>query len=140
MNVYYGIENLTASEMEGIEIEDSEKDLSIIKNIEEVPKDMLQEVIPLLQISPLRTTQIFDDYGFFSENRKCYLYLDMIIAFSIKNGLDQQEKMFHFQVEEELLAVSEDENKNLIFFLSEHNKPLLIKWAASYEIDIEFIL
>jgi hypothetical protein len=96
------------------------------------------EPIPLLQIVPQKTSLLFDDYGFFSENRNCYLYLDMICGFYLFDGADLQEKaMFLLQVDEELIAVHEDSQP--IFFASNQHKPLIKKWASSYKVEIDFI-
>lgn len=130
MNIYYGFEN----NLESFPFVDRDGDFIIIKYCFEDST----EAIPLLLIQPYKTSPLFEDYGFFSESGKCYLYLDMICAFSIKKGDQKQINMFLLQAEEELIAI-ENENDSVYFF-SQHNKPLILKWASSYQVKPEFIL
>lgn len=130
MNIYYGFENT----LESIPFVDRDGDFKI----SEYYFEGLNEAIPLLLIKPCKTSLLFEDYGFFSESGKCYLYLDMICAFSIKGGDQKQIDMFLLQAEEELIAVENETDS--IYFFSQHNKPLILKWASSYEVKPEFIL
>jgi hypothetical protein len=129
MKVYHGLENYA----ESVTVIDQDEDF-IITDF----KGELSDAIPLLFIQPYKTTILLEDYGFFSESGKCYLYLDMIFAFLIKDGEEKQTDMFLLQLEEELIAEVHD--KEFIYFVSEHNRPLVQKWAASYQVRIEFIL
>ena len=131
MNVYYGFENISS---EVFSVLDRDDDLIIT----DYCTAGSTEAIPLLLIKPCKTSLLFEDYGFFSESGKCYLYLDMICAFSIKGGDQKQIDMFLLQAEEELIAVENETNS--IYFFSKHNKPLILKWASSYEVNLEFIL
>jgi hypothetical protein len=96
------------------------------------------ELIPLLKVHPQKTTKLFDDYGFFSKRGNCYLYLEMICAFLISDGNEQQISMFLIQVEEELIAIHEDTKP--IFILGRQHDQLIQKWAASYKVEIEFLI
>ncbi|RZT22380.1 MULTISPECIES: hypothetical protein [Fictibacillus] len=131
MDVYYGYENISS---EGFSVLDRDDDLIITDHCTAGSN----EAIPLLLIKPCKTSLLFEDYGFFSESGKCYLYLDMICAFTMKGGEQKQRNMFLLQAEEELIAI-ENETESIYFF-SEHNKPLILKWASSYEVKLEFIL
>jgi hypothetical protein len=130
MKVYYGFEN----NLEGFPVLDRDDDFIITDYC--IAES--HEAIPLLLIQPYKTSLLFEDYGFFSESGKCYLYLDMICAFSVKEGDQNQIDMFLIQAEEELIAVEKEDEA--IYFFSEHNKPLILKWAASYQVMTEFIL
>ncbi|MFD1358167.1 hypothetical protein ACFQ4X_09630 [Fictibacillus halophilus] len=130
MNVYYGFEN----NLESFPVLDRDDDFIITDNCIADSN----EAIPLLLIKPFKTSLLFEDYGFFSESGKCYLYLDMICAFSVKEGDQKQIEMFLLQAEEELIAVEKE--TEAIYFFSQHNKLLILKWAASYQVKPEFIL
>jgi hypothetical protein len=130
MNIYYGFEN----NLESFPFVDQDGDLIITKYRFEDST----EAIPLLLIQPCKTSLLFEDYGFFSESGKCYLYLDMICAFSVKEGDQKQIDMFLLQAEEELIAVENEAYS--VYFFSRHNKPLILKWASSYQVKPEFIL
>jgi hypothetical protein len=130
MNVYYGFEN----NLEGFPVLDRDDDFIITDNCIADSN----EAIPLLLIKPYKTSLLFEDYGFFSESGKCYLYLDMICAFSVKEGDQKQIEMFLLQAEEELIAIEKE--TEAIYFFSQHNKLLILKWAASYQVKPEFIL
>jgi hypothetical protein len=130
MKVYYGFEKNT----DNITVIDRDEDFII----SHFSYDDITEAILLLYIQPRKTSKLIEDYGFFSESRKCYLYLDMICAFSLNDGEAEQTKMFLLQLEEELIAEAGD--KQSIYFLSKHNKPLVQKWAEAYQVMIEFIL
>jgi hypothetical protein len=125
---------------------DSEEELSDLEAIADQDNDLIilesrlfnKESIPLLMIHPQKTTLLFDDYGFFSDSGQSYLYLEMICAFFITDGNEQQVSMFLLQVEEELIAVHEE--KRLVFILDRQHEQLIQKWAASYMIEIEFLI
>jgi hypothetical protein len=130
MKVYYGFENT----LEQCPVIDRDGDFFITnKGLADS-----NEIIELLLIKPYKTSLLFEDYGFFSESGKCYLYLDMICAYVVKEGEQQQIKMFLLQAEEELIAVEKE--SEFIYFVSKHNRQLILKWAASYQVHVEFIL
>ncbi|MCM3716800.1 hypothetical protein [Fictibacillus phosphorivorans] len=131
MNVYYGLENIS---FEGLSVFDWDDDLIIT---DQCPPETI-EAIPLLLIKPFKTSSLFEDYGFFSESGKCYLYHDMICAVSIKDGNQNQIDLFLLQAKEELIAVENETNP--VYFFSGYNKPLIQKWASAYEVTLEFIL
>lgn len=130
MNIYYGFEN----NLESFPFVDRDGDFIIT----EYRFEDSTEAIPLLLIQPSKTSLLFEDYGFFSESGKCYLYLDMICAFSVKEGDQKQIDMFLLQAEEELIAVENETDS--VYFFSQHHKPLILKWASSYQVKPEFIL
>jgi hypothetical protein len=130
MNIYYGFEN----NLESFPFVDRDGDFIITEYCFEDSN----EAIPLLLIQPSRTSLLFEDYGFFSESGKCYLYHDMICAFSVKVGDQKQIDMFLLQAEEELIAV--EKATESIYFFSQHHKPLILKWASSYQVKPKFIL
>ncbi|MED1863482.1 hypothetical protein P4V41_08470 [Fictibacillus nanhaiensis] len=133
MKVFFGYENLDMPAP--MSVHDQQEDLIITSQRD----DYLFEAIPLLSIKPIRTTLLFDDYGFTSDSDQTYLYLDMICVFYIKEGEEQEKTMFLLQAEEELIA--EFTNKNhLYFIIDNHHKPLVKKWASAYKLTIEFIL
>ncbi|MDR7072724.1 hypothetical protein [Fictibacillus barbaricus] len=132
MKHYYGYESEEVIP-DQMTIIDSADDLFIFE------KPLLdKELIPLLKVHPQKTTKLFDDYGFFSDNGNCYLYFEMICAFLISKGNEQQVTMFLFQVEEELIAIHEDIKP--IFILGRQHDLLIQKWAASYKVEIEFLI
>lgn len=130
MNIYYGFEN----NLESFPFVDRDGDFIIT----EYRFEDSTEAIPLLLIQPSKTSLLFEEYGFFSESGKCYLYLDMICAFSVKEGDQKQIDMFLLQAEEELIAVENETDS--VYFFSQHHKPLILKWASSYQVKPEFIL
>ncbi|WNB93550.1 hypothetical protein [Bacillus sp. NEB1478] len=134
MIVYYGYEK--GEDCSYIEVVDKEQDLIIVSEPLSLQESV--ETIPLLLIQPKKTTILFEDYGFFSDNQNCYLYLDMICAFSITRGNEHQISMFLLQVEEELIAIHEE--KSTIFLLGRHHEPLIKKWASSYLVEIDFLI
>lgn len=131
MRVYYGYENIEIPQGQRT---DQQEDFFITP----IAVDGSGDCIRLLHINPIRTTTIFEDFGFISDSQKNYVYLDMICAFFILYSDDREKEMFLLQVEEELVAVVEDQK--IIYVLGEHHQPLVKKWASSYNIGIEFIL
>jgi hypothetical protein len=132
MKRYYGYESEDiVSDI--MTINDRDDDLIIV---EEPLSDI--EPIPLLKIYPKKTTSLFDDYGFFSESRKCYVYMEMICIFFISAGDMAQIEMFLLQLDEELIAVFEDDRS--IFLVHIQFETLIKKCASSYKIELEFIL
>ncbi|MBH0160124.1 MULTISPECIES: hypothetical protein [Fictibacillus] len=133
MKVFFGYENMDTPDP--VSMHDQHEDLIITSQKD----DELFEAIPLLSIKPLRTTLLFEDYGFTSDSNQTYLYLDMISIFYIKEGEEQEKTMFLFQTEEELIA--EIIHKNDRFFVVGSQHELLVKkWASAYKLTIEFIL
>lgn len=133
MKVFFGYENMDTPDP--VSMHDQHEDLIITSQKD----DELFEAIPLLSIKPLRTTLLFEDYGFTSDSDQTYLYLDMISIFYIKEGEEQEKTMFLFQTEEELIA--EIIHKNDRYFVVGSQHELLVKkWASAYKLTIEFIL
>jgi hypothetical protein len=132
MKACYGYENLDV--IEKMIVIDKQEDLIITERT--IPG--ISDSIPLLQITPAATTLLFDDFGFRSDSQKHYVYLELISGFFVHNGKEQEKEMFLLQVEEELIAVVDEEER--IYIISEHNHQLVKKWASSYKIHIEFIL
>lgn len=132
MKVYYGYENMENAD---IVVCDQHEDFLIASNaIEDFP-----EIIRLLCFNPIQTTLLFTDYGFISDSRQYYIYLDMICAFFIIDTDEHPEKdMFLLQMEEELIATCGEDKR--IYILDRHHQLLIQKWATAYNLDVEFIL
>ncbi|MET3727821.1 hypothetical protein ABID52_001402 [Fictibacillus halophilus] len=133
MKVFFGYENIDTPAP--VSVYDQQEDLIITSHRDED----LFEAIPLLSIKPLRTTLLFEDYGFTSDSEQTYLYLDMICVFYIKEGEEQEKTMFLLQAEEELIAEIIDKEQRF-FILGSQHKLLVKKWASAYKLTIEFIL
>jgi hypothetical protein len=133
MKVYYGYDVDNIDSLLSQNIIDRDEDFVII----DVFESSLAP-IPLLHFKPQKTSLLFEDYGFFSNSGKCYVYQDMICSFYVNNGKEPEITMFLLQVDEELIAEVED--KQPIYIVSKHNESLIKKWAEAYEQDILFIL
>ncbi|MDM5315918.1 hypothetical protein QUF49_07930 [Fictibacillus sp. b24] len=120
MKVYYGYENIENAD---IIVYDQHEDFFIATDaIVDFP-----DTIPLLHINPIQTTLLYEDYGFRSDSQQHYIYMDMVCAFSIIDCDEQEKEMFLLQVEEELIAVCEEEKR--IYILDKHHQPLIKKWC-----------
>jgi hypothetical protein len=136
MKIFYGAESPGDVLVHQKDIFDRDEDFIIVTNWDTFSDP--HDYHLLLNIKPLRTTIHFEDYGFLSEKGCYYLFYDMISVFFILDGDEQEMNMFLLQLEEELIAVENQEKP--LYILSKHNLQLVKKWAKSYNIKIEFIL
>jgi hypothetical protein len=136
MKIFYGAESPGDLLIHQNDIFDRDEDFIIVTNRDTFSDQ--HDFHLLLNIKPSRTTFHFEDYGFLSEKGSYYLFYDMISMFFILDGDKQEMNMFLLQLEEELIAVENQEKP--LYILSKHNLQLVKKWAKSYNIKIEFIL
>jgi hypothetical protein len=127
-----------------INVIDRDKELFIVENKEEfqwlkeyfLAKNIWEESYVLIEIENPALTDLFSDYGFKSSNGTYYLYLDLVSAFTIISGELESKKMALYQIEEHLVA--QECNDHTIYFIDVHQKDLIHKYAAAYDMKVSF--
>lgn len=98
-------------------------------------KHAFGETYTLIRLSEsCRTTPQLPDYGFTSQNNRHYLYEDMVTAFSIERGDEEQIEMALLQIEEHLIA-----SDNNVFYVDVMQKELMEGIARAYQIELTFL-
>lgn len=96
-----------------------------------------EEEYSLLYLEKAEQKELFADFGFVAEGYELFLYEELIAAFQINAGVDEQISMALMQIEEDLVAVEYE--KNPIYFIDKQKNVLIKKYAEAYEITVEFL-
>ncbi|MBA2869902.1 hypothetical protein HNQ85_000160 [Anoxybacillus calidus] len=127
------IKNLFTAEFDN-GIVDKDGELLIFESsIQLLPSNI--ETYSLLELENPERTDLFNDYGFISEQGRTYLYQETVIAFSIVEGDATEIAMALLQYEEYLIA-KEHCNNEIIYFMDKTYEDLIKKVAAAYDINI----
>jgi hypothetical protein len=99
-------------------------------------KGLLENQFILFKLEQPETTDLFFDYGFFSNGNGAYLYEETSLPFTIKDGDSKQIEMALLQIEEHLIA--KEQEAQTLYYIDRHQKELIEKYAKSYKITLSF--
>ncbi|MDR0138375.1 hypothetical protein RFW18_11535 [Metabacillus idriensis] len=147
MKMYYGVEFHSDADIKdiiadyeycdsdgSILITDCYKQAILLKN-QFISKNIYEEMHELIQLHPTEIYSSYTDYGMISESGNHYLFKEMVCHFQLKSTEFTQMKMCILQIEEHLLAVSDQ-----TFYAGCHDSELVQKIAQSYEVTVDFDL
>ncbi|WLR49775.1 hypothetical protein LC040_10690 [Bacillus tianshenii] len=92
---------------------------------------------PIAHVSYPQSTQITTDYAIMSRT-DAYFFADLVAAFKIINGKDEQKEMALYQIEEDLVASAKIDNTK-VFFIDKKDKLLIEGYAEAYDIEVSFL-
>ncbi|MGG4490051.1 hypothetical protein [Metabacillus idriensis] len=147
MKVYYGVEYHSDADVKeiiadyeycdsdgSILITDCSEQAILLKN-QFIAKNIYEEMHELIQLHPTEIYSSYTDYGMITESRNYYLFKEMVCQFQLKSTEITQMKMCILQIEEHLLAVSDQ-----TFYAGSNDSELVQKIAQSYEVTVDFDL
>lgn len=95
------------------------------------------ESFSLLYLESGEEKTFFSDYGFIAAGDALFLYEELVAAFQIVKGEQEQIAMALLQAEEDLIAI--EYGKNPIYYIDKHKIALIKKYAEAYEITVQFL-
>ncbi|MFD1736534.1 hypothetical protein ACFSCX_08145 [Bacillus salitolerans] len=153
MKSIYGIELLDASYADIIEpflpithsflgsfssiyLFNSYEDISYLQNqLEEYEIiDSVHHLLKLENVEYFEGSGSLNDYGFKFPNQSYYVIRNMVRAFSILSGDEQEIKMALLQFDEHLLA-----KQGKLYVVDAHHQGLIEKIAEAYNITVSFL-
>ncbi|MBA2873467.1 hypothetical protein [Thermaerobacillus caldiproteolyticus] len=101
----------------------------------EPPSHLRTDIERLIEVENTEFTDLFNDYGFISEEGRAYIYQNAVTAFSVIDGDQTEIEMMILQLDEYLIAKEKNE-KETIYFIGRHHEELLMKVAAAYNVTV----
>ena len=110
----------------------SKRDFEQLKEVL-IDKNLYENSYVLFELNTPTLTNLSNDYGFQSSQNTFYLFLDLVSAFTIIDGDKTSKEMFVLQLDEYIVAKS-----NNIYFVDSQFNELVQKIATAYGVKITY--
>jgi hypothetical protein len=98
------------------------------------PFQVIENVHSLYRLEHPKVSDVFEDYGFITNQGSYYLIKDMVIAFQLTEGEHESIHMALLQIDEHLIAQVQS-----YYFVDLHQRDLIERIAKAYQVMVSFL-